>query len=153
MALEMQNRGITSKDVIVTCSTVTFDTPTPVLAAFYLGAKVANLDPTLSVQQTSHMLSIVSPSMIFVEEPSLSLIEESLQKANLKTEIVVFGKSTKYLTFSDFNKPNKNENSFKPLPVDIYETGLMFFSSGTTGLPKAICHSHFSFLNLIKCFW
>ncbi|EEZ98040.2 uncharacterized protein LOC658921 [Tribolium castaneum] len=152
VALEMQKRGITSKDVIVTCSALTLETPVPILASFYLGAKVANSDPTLSVAQTAHMLSLVSPTMIFVQESSLTLIEESLQQAKLQAQIVVFGTCDKYPTFSDFNQAKENEEMFYPASVDIHDTGLMFFSSGTTGLPKAICHSHFSFLNLAYCF-
>ncbi|RZC37649.1 AMP-binding domain containing protein [Asbolus verrucosus] len=75
IALGLRKKGITSQDLIVTCSTVTLDTAIPILASFYLGAKVANLDVTLSRRQIKHLLSLVSPSVIFVEEPSLSLIE------------------------------------------------------------------------------
>ncbi|XP_044258783.1 4-coumarate--CoA ligase 1-like [Tribolium madens] len=152
VALEMQSRGITPNDVILTCSRVTLDTPIPIIAAFYLGVKVANSDPTLSVTQTAHMLSLVTPRMIFVEETSINIIEESLKHANLHSEIVVFGKSDKYPTLDHFDQPKEDEDKFHPLSVNIHDTGVMFFSSGTTGLPKAICHSHFSFLNLSSCF-
>nr|XP_008190687.2 PREDICTED: probable acyl-activating enzyme 21 [Tribolium castaneum] len=151
----MQKRGITSHDTLVFCSKVTLDTPIPIIASFFLGAKIANLDPTLSPRQTSHLLSIISPKMIFVSESALSLIEESLESANLKTEIVVYDGSTKkYPTFAEFAKPKPNEENFKPVKItNLDETIVMFFSSGTTGLPKAICHSHSSFLHLVYNFY
>ncbi|KAJ3664401.1 hypothetical protein Zmor_008576 [Zophobas morio] len=147
-ALALQNRGVISEDVVVLCTKLTLDNVVPIVASFFLGAKLANLDPSLSVRQTTHLLSLVSPKIIFVEEESLGLIEESLAFANLKAEIVVFGKSSKYSTFSEFVKPQENENKFKPTSVDIHDIAVIFFSSGTTGLPKAICHSHHSFLNV-----
>ncbi|RZC37650.1 AMP-binding domain containing protein [Asbolus verrucosus] len=42
--------------------------------------------------------------------------------------IVVFGKSIKYVTFSDLDKPQENEEEFKPVMVDICNTALIFFS-------------------------
>lgn len=149
VAISLQKRGITSKDVIVFCTGHTLDTVIPMLATFYLGAKVANLDPSLSVRQTQHLISLVSPKIIFVEENSVELIENSLKQANLHsgTEIIVYGHSEKYSTLSELTQPQKNEDDFKPPGVDLNEVALIFFSSGTTGLPKAICHSHKSFMH------
>ncbi|XP_063930878.1 uncharacterized protein LOC135142986 isoform X2 [Zophobas morio] len=148
----MQKRGITFEDVVVTCSSSTIDTAIPILATFYLGAKIANLDITLSVRQVTHLLSLVSPKMIFVEESAVGLIEKSVENASLKAEIVVFGESPNYSTFTDFVKPQENEDQFKPVVVDLEETTVMYFSSGTTGLPKAICHSNRSVLHFAFSF-
>jgi 4-coumarate--CoA ligase len=146
VAVGLQKRGVTSKDVVLTCTNITVDAPVPIVASYFLGAKIANLDPSLSVKQTSHLIGLVSPKVIFVEEASVPLIEESLRSANHKTEIVVFGKSEQYSTFSDLVTPQAEEASFRPSEVDIHDVAIMFFSSGTTGLPKAICHSHYSFM-------
>jgi 4-coumarate--CoA ligase len=148
VALGLQKRGITSGDVVVVCSNMTLDAAVPNVASFFLGAKVANLDPSLSVKQTSHLIGLVSPKVIFVEEASVPLIEESLRSANHKTEIVVFGNSEQYSTFSDLDTPQTEEESFRPVEVDTQDVVIMLFSSGTTGLPKAICHSHHSFMQM-----
>ncbi|XP_063922941.1 uncharacterized protein LOC135137259 isoform X2 [Zophobas morio] len=147
VAIEMQKRGITFEDVVVTCSSSTIDTAIPIIATFYLGAKIANLDITLSVRQVTHLLSLVSPKMIFVEESAIGLIEKGLENASLETEIVVFGESSKYSTFSDFVKFQETEDQFEPVVVDLEEIAVILFSSGTTGLPKAVCHSNRSVLN------
>lgn len=153
VAMELQKRGITSKDTLVFCSKVTLDTPIPIIASFFLGAKITNLDPTLSVRQTSHLLAIVAPTMIFVSNSCLSLIEESLKEAKLNCKIVVYENSTKYPTFSDFVKPKVGEDNFKPVQVaSLDDPIVLFFSSGTTGLPKAIAHTHTSFLHLVYNF-
>ncbi|EFA00290.1 uncharacterized protein LOC658566 [Tribolium castaneum] len=142
VAIALQERGITSKDVIAFCTGNTLDTVIPILATFYLGAKVANLDPSLSVRQTQHLIALVSPKIIFVEENAVELIENSLKQTSVKTEIIVYGRSGKYTSLGDLIQPRKNEATFRPPGVDLNEVALIFFSSGTTGLPKAICHSH-----------
>jgi 4-coumarate--CoA ligase len=138
---------------VVVCSSMTLDAAIPNVASFFLGAKVANLDPSLSVKQTSHLIGLVSPKVIFVEEASVPLIEESLRSANHKTEIIVFGKSSQYSTFSDLDTPQAEEESFRPVEVGTQDVVIMLFSSGTTGLPKAICHSHHSFMQMSFSFW
>ncbi|XP_044269360.1 4-coumarate--CoA ligase 1-like [Tribolium madens] len=152
VALELLNRGVTSDDVVVLCTKITLDNVIPIISTFFIGAKIANLDPTLSARHTTHLLTLVSPKIIFVEEESVSLIEDSLKCANLTADIVVFGKSLKYPTFDHFAKPKPNENTFEPRKVNISDTSIIFFSSGTTGLPKAICHSHSSFLHVAHAF-
>ncbi|RZC36017.1 AMP-binding domain containing protein, partial [Asbolus verrucosus] len=148
VAIELQKRGITSNDVISNCSSNTLDAAIPILATFYLGAKVTNLEPTLSVRHTQHVISLVLPKIIFVEESAVDLIEESLKAINFEAEIIVYGKSTKYSNLSELTTPKDSEDSFRPAEVDFHEIAIMFFSSGTTGLPKAICHTHYSFMHI-----
>jgi 4-coumarate--CoA ligase len=150
LALALKRKGITCEDVIACCSYNSLDNTIPIIASTYLGAKIVNLDPTLSSRNTTHLLTLVSPRVIFVEEDSLGLIENSLKDAKINSEIVVFGKSSRYATFSDLVRPCADEDAFAPAKVDLQDIGIMFFSSGTTGLPKAICHSHYSFLRLIE---
>lgn len=88
--------------------------------------------------------------MIFCSNEAIDLIENALKKANLNTEIISFEDSLIYASFSDFLKPHDNENEFiAKRPKSSKDTALMFFSSGTTGQPKAICLSHFGFLSQI----
>ncbi|RZC32676.1 AMP-binding domain containing protein, partial [Asbolus verrucosus] len=125
LAIELQKRGITHEDVIVFCSSNTLDVVIPMLATFYMGAKVANLEPSLSVTHTKHLLTLVVPKIIFVEEASFSLIEKSLEDTNFQSEVIVFGHSRIYSTFSNLMKPQENEKSFRPVDVDIHEIALI----------------------------
>ena len=150
VAVNLQKKGITSTDVICSCTNNSLDNSIPVIAALYLGAKVVNLDPTLSARNTQHLLNLVTPRIIFVEEESLQFIEKCINEAKLSCEIIVFGESTKYGTFANMTLPCGEEKTFKPSKTDIDDTAIMFFSSGTTGLPKAICHSHRSFLQMVE---
>ncbi|RZC34689.1 AMP-binding domain containing protein, partial [Asbolus verrucosus] len=48
LAIALQNKGVTSTDVIASCSKSTLDNVIPIIASSYIGSKVTNLDPTSS---------------------------------------------------------------------------------------------------------
>ncbi|KAF2889523.1 hypothetical protein ILUMI_16650, partial [Ignelater luminosus] len=145
-ALEMRARGVTPNDIISLCSLNHFNSCVPVIAASFLGATLSCLDPMLSLNDTVYLIKQVRPKMIFVGEESVALIEGAVKEAQLQTEIVVFGLSTVHSEFADFFAPKENEN-FRPVEVENNkETALILFSSGTTGLPKGICLSHYSIM-------
>ena len=72
---------------------------------------------------------------------------------DFQTEIIVFGISQRYSLFSDFIKEQENEDEFEPVDLDPEEIALMFFSSGTTGLPKPICHSNRGYMEIVAQTW
>lgn len=75
------------------------------------------------------------------------MMENAIAENGLTTEIVVFGNTTKHTSFSDFVQETGTEDQFEPVVVDdLYETAIIFFSSGTTGLPKGICTTHYGLL-------
>lgn len=146
----MRSRGIKPKDIVSICSHNHLDTVIPLYATLFLGAIPASLDPTLSLIDTTHLIKQVKPKMFFVSEGAVKLIEDALRKANLEAEIVVFGESEKHLKFSNFVEEKEGEGGFRPAEdIDDMDVGVVFFSSGTTGLPKGICLSHFGLLNNI----
>ncbi|CAH1367236.1 luciferin 4-monooxygenase-like [Tenebrio molitor] len=149
LAIALQYRGVTSKDVVLSCSKNTLDNTIPIIASLYLGAKVISLDPSLGTKNSKYLVGLVSPRIIFVEEVSVDMIEGSLDESSVNPEIIVLGNSDKYAKFSDLTSPKEGEDKFRPVKVDIHDTAVMLYSSGTTGLPKAICHSHYSFLQSI----
>lgn len=142
----MRARGVTCNDIIALCSSNHFNSCVPVIATSFLGAKITCLDPMLSLKDTVYLIKQVSPKMIFIGKESIELIERAIEEAQLQTEIVVFGLSTMHSEFADFFAPKADEN-FQPIEVENNrETALILFSSGTTGMPKGICLSHYSLL-------
>lgn len=148
IAQHMQARGISSGDVVTLCSRNIMESYATFLAILYLGAYAASLDPTLSGSDVELLLKQVEPRLIFCGTESINLVETALNNIQMKCEIVVYGESKKHLSFSQFITKTGTENSFEAKPADdLFDTVVIFFSSGTTGLPKGICATHYGLLS------
>ncbi|KAJ8951647.1 hypothetical protein NQ318_012318 [Aromia moschata] len=144
-ALELKRRNITRDDIVMICSYNHKNSCIPFIASTFLRVPVASLDPTLSLMDTTHLMNEVKPKIIFVVPEALKLIETSLNETGVDAEIVVFGNSDAYAEFSDFLQSDEKEDNFIPESVtSLRETAVIFFSSGTTGLPKGIMTSHYA---------
>ncbi|KAK4873030.1 hypothetical protein RN001_015059 [Aquatica leii] len=147
-ALKMRSLGVTTNDIVSTCTFNHLNSCVPYLATLFLGAKISNFDPTLSLPDTVHLMKQVTPKIIFVIPEALNLIENAVKGLNQQILIVVFGSSDKHTPFSDFLQSSLEESEFKPHKVEsLKETALIFFSSGTSGLPKGICISHYGYMH------
>jgi 4-coumarate--CoA ligase len=145
-SLKMKLDGITQNDIVCLCTYNHLNSCVPFIASMFLGVKVASLDPTLSVADTSYLLKQVKPTIIFLVPQAIKLIEESVEKAEINCKLIIFGESDRYQEFEEYLVPNDDEYNFKPTNVSVQDTAVIFFSSGTTGLPKGICQSHYALL-------
>ncbi|CAG9819258.1 unnamed protein product [Phaedon cochleariae] len=148
LASHLQKLGVTPDDIVVTCLKMTMDTVIPHIATTYLGAKFAALDIIQTEKDWTHCIGLVKPKLVFVDEDHLRKIEKCLKSLGIEPIIIVDGKSDCHTVFADLMKPSVEDVTFSPQIVEeCHATAAIFFSSGTTGLPKAMCLSHFSFIN------
>ncbi|XP_031358281.1 luciferin 4-monooxygenase-like isoform X2 [Photinus pyralis] len=132
-AQAFQNLGLKPGDFISVCSTNHIDVCVPFVSSLFTGVINAAVDPSMSEQEIVHLLSEVGPKIIFVDKDAVVLIEGVVEKLKTKPLIVVFGENEKYSSFCQF---------VTSISAD----------SGTTAMPKGICHSHRSMLsNKLHC--
>ncbi|KAK4872995.1 hypothetical protein RN001_015024 [Aquatica leii] len=148
-AIWLKAEGVQYGDIISVCTYNHLNSCVPHVSSMFIGAKISALDPSMSLRDATYLFKMVMPKVIFVGEESVKLIEDVIQEVGSKTTIVVFGATKKHVSFSDLLKEFVDELDFKPTAArSINDIVAIMFSSGTTGLSKGICHTHFSLLRL-----
>ena len=140
----MKELGIKKNDMVCVCSGNHLNSTVPYVAAQFLGAISSSLDPTLSVDDAQYLLNIIKPKILFISSDAVKLV----QKCETQSIIVVFGPTHEHVPFVQFLSPKEEENEFLPVKIDnIHDTAIVSFSSGTSGLAKGICISHYVLLS------
>ncbi|KAF5282437.1 hypothetical protein FQA39_LY17552 [Lamprigera yunnana] len=147
-ALRLKVLGVCYGDVVSICSYNHLNSCVPHISSFFIGAKIAGFDPSLSLRDAIHLYRLVLPRVIFVGPESVQLIENVLATVNCNTTVIVFGQTDKYTSFSEFIEPHLETRMFEPVtPKNMRDIAVIMFSSGTSGFPKGICHTHHSILS------
>ncbi|CAG9765024.1 unnamed protein product [Ceutorhynchus assimilis] len=150
VALYLQKIGLKSKDIVLLCCKNNLDNIVPALAAQYLGAIVASIDPTQSVADAKHAITLVEPKVIFFEEKSLDLLNDVLQEFDQKPHMISIGSLTgKCPDMSKIETEGQGEQNFEPIKQKGSDVAVILFSSGTTSAPKGIYLTNWGMLNVV----
>ncbi|XP_017775788.1 PREDICTED: luciferin 4-monooxygenase-like [Nicrophorus vespilloides] len=142
-AQKLMEVGLKPNDIVSFCSENNLDVIVPYIATLFVGGIIGCLDPSLSQEDCEHLLNDVRPKFVFISESSEQKITAALENTGNGARIVVFGRSVGNLqSFESFWKSASDVQGFEPCAKNEKDTAIIFFSSGTTGLPKGICANH-----------
>lgn len=150
VAINLRKYNLTSEDVIVLNSYSQFNDSIAWIASLFVGCKVATIDPQFSLMDLNIFFNILKPKVLFVEPEIADTMAKALKVNNCKTNIVVFGHTEKHIPFSSFLCESPEEETFVPVECkNVRDTAIIVFSSGSSGLPKGVCLSHYAIMSQI----
>ncbi|RZC41555.1 4-coumarate--CoA ligase 1-like, partial [Asbolus verrucosus] len=118
--------------------------PIVLLGAIQAGLKVTTCNPTYTIAEIKNQLQASKTRLIFTSSNLLPIVQQAVTSINENIPIVEItlqnGVSSNTISFKEIS----SGEGCKPVDVDVNETILLPYSSGTTGLPKGVQLSHFN---------
>ncbi|CAH1980330.1 unnamed protein product [Acanthoscelides obtectus] len=145
-SLLLKKHGIKHGDVVTAFFNIQLNSCVPCIASYFMGAIPSFMDTAINEQEIMHQIKLCQPKIIvtYDDQEVMDTLRRVLESIELDIDIIVLEKEKAFLEFRD------EESSFQPVFVeDLQKTAAIFFSSGSTGYPKAICLSHVSIFDEI----
>lgn len=149
VALSLIERNISQSDVVGIIATNTSIVMPLCFGCLFAGAPIHPLDVHFNKESIVHSWRKTKPKIIFVEGNMYDIVREAVQELQLNSSVFTLNDHLENIpSIDDLLTSNENdEKAFQPVGIKSgNETAAIFCSSGTTGLPKAVCVSHRSLL-------
>ncbi|XP_073132056.1 4-coumarate--CoA ligase CCL1-like [Henckelia pumila] len=116
------------------------------LATSFIGATTTTANPLYTAEEINFQANISKPKLILTQASYVHKVEDYALKNSGTVIVCVDPPPPPYLHFSELKK--SDETSMPEVKIHSDDTAVLPFSSGTTGLPKAVMLSH---KNIVTC--
>lgn len=139
----LRNKGIHKGDTLFTQMMLQPITWTSILATIKGGFKMIPAASILGTQDVVYRFEKTFPKVVFADQDNAYKTDEAEEILGKKIEIKIIaeGKRDGWYSLEDIEEESEFAEGVKNSPDDIL---FYFFTSGTTGLPKVVCHTHLS---------
>ncbi|XP_077563679.1 uncharacterized protein LOC144179264 [Haemaphysalis longicornis] len=148
VAAGMQKLGFQPGDVVAFCSDNCLDLSLAFFGAIFAGATLTFAKTNLSAREISHQLVKTKPAVVFCDVRSAPKVKVASREVTSIKAVVVFGQMDGMVAFYDLK--NTSCHSFPGCqPRDPDDVLIIFYTSGSTGLPKGALITHKNFISEI----
>jgi len=139
----LRKKGIVQHDIILTQLMLQPINWYGTLAAIKGGFRLIPTATIMGPNDLAFRFSKTLPSVVIADAENASKIEEAEKICNVSiaVKIICEGNREGWYSLEDIEKES---TAAEPAATRSDDTLFMFFTSGTTGMPKIVCHTHFS---------
>ena len=115
---------------------------TTFFATAKIGGVVLGMNTLLTTEEYDYILKDARVRVLVIHDSLLELVEPILRNHNILSKVIVIGadEGANYTTFNDWIDSEDNMLEFERTHRDDFCS--LHYSSGTTGMPKGVMHSH-----------
>ena len=115
---------------------------TTFFATAKIGGVVLGMNTLLTTEEYDYILKDARVRVLVIHDSLLEFVEPILRNHNILSKVIVIGadEGANYTTFNDWIDSEDNKLEFERTHRDDFCS--LHYSSGTTGMPKGVMHSH-----------
>lgn len=148
-ARHLLKSGISKGDILAIFSPNSIEWVIVAAAALRAGVILAGINCMLTAGELLHHVKTISPKVLYTTQDLVKTVLECRAKYEQKFKVVVKGTADGCISMDQlFNHPSSSSHLLPPLPsfeelrLKPEDTATIAFSSGTTGLQKAVLNTH-----------
>ncbi|XP_051150944.1 4-coumarate--CoA ligase 1-like [Andrographis paniculata] len=146
VAVGFHNLGIRKGDIVMLVLHNSPEFAFALLAASFIGATATTANPLYTAAEIANQARISKPHLIITHACYIDKVKLTATEISARIATIDAPPSPNLIDFSDLMR--SDEKLLPKVEIDAEDTAVMLFSSGTTGLPKAVMLSH---KNIVTC--
>ncbi|MHC5353638.1 acyl-CoA synthetase [Myroides sp. LJL115] len=139
----LRSKGIKQQDVVLTQMMLQRINWVTHLACIKAGYRLSPAASILGVQDLAYRFEKIQPKVILADSDNVEKIDQAQAQAGIEipVKIIVDGQREGWYSLSEIDNEEDHAKAADTKPDDVL---FLFFTSGTTGMPKIVCHTHLS---------
>lgn len=153
VALKLVELGLEPSDVVGIIATNTTYLMPVAFGCFFANIPFHPLDTTFDEEVIAHLWGITRPKVVFCDGGVLELVKKVVVRLKLESSIFTLNDHERQETSVETIFKMKNREYIPETVEGSNQTAVIYSSSGSTGLPKAVSLSHRYIVTFILSMW